>query len=193
MCKSLNGYARVQLSTHHEYRISLAVMFFCAFKDLTHCLCYACAMQVLMRIADQYDMPAIMKRCTRYLTSNIVALNNTPSTIHSGWKWIALADALGEGSTARACFDVKRLDSKFAHTLSSNTGILQQLSHETLQHVLVTYANQQIGPGQIFCKECQCIADLHKRDTCGSTDNYRTEYTYPEYYCSKCASTEIGA
>lgn len=61
--------------------------------------------QVLLIVADKYDMPAIMERCIKFLTNNINTLNSSKDGPQCGCKWIALADAVGQGESARAIVD----------------------------------------------------------------------------------------
>lgn len=100
------------------------------------------ALQILMKVADKYDMPAIMERCTSFLMSNMNQLTHVRDRMEFGWKWIALADAVGQNKVARACFDAKRHDVEFARPCHYKN-LLSQLSPAMWQHILMTYASQQ--------------------------------------------------
>lgn len=96
-------------------------------------------LQALMRIADKYDMPAIMRPCAEFLMSKTDELNSNPSSREFGWKWIALADAVGQEHLAKALFHSQVNYYHFGVELTRHAEILSSLSPSLCQHILVAY------------------------------------------------------
>lgn len=65
----------------------------------------AAAMQVLMRVADKYDMPAIMSKCEDFLVANASKLTHNRFGSRSAFVWIALADKYGLSNLACTLID----------------------------------------------------------------------------------------
>jgi hypothetical protein len=165
--------------------------------------------QMLLTLADKYDMPALLSKVGGFLQSNVKNLNSSSSSPQYVWKWIPSADKLKLSEVAKACItglaEEVWADPVIVQLIGDQPGRaeLAGMSAEAHQHLLQTVGKQyrdgvlarqeaeslrdevqelkqQMKPLSAYCDDCRQLTE-HKTI-------YNINHSYSYAICRECTA-----
>jgi hypothetical protein len=126
---------------------------------------HPCLLQVLLTVANKYNMPALLSRAGPFLQGSMQQLSSSILSQQFAWKWITLADKRGLPDVAKACITSCFSSGQAAAVAyACKKDSILGMSPATCCHLLAALAQHRSAacqPGMVYCSNCNAHRQMH--------------------------------